>query len=425
MGCRPNSEESLLKPTSRHRVWLTRYLLACALYLGLATTGYCQPAAGPWTQLGYDQQRTGRSHLVGPRTPYLRWTSEVSGLTSIAPAIAPDGTIVTTSYDDGGSLVTVSPEDGTTEWTFSSRDTSNATPSIGADGHIYFGDSDNWFYAVDSDGSLVWEIVAEDDVWSSPLLRNDNSVVFTTDGHGTQPFIHAVDGGTGSEVWSTTMRRGDLNHPILGINGNIFANAGGGTSLNAIRGFDADGTLLWSDTTVRPLDTDHGAVGADGKVFYGSTDGRLAAFHPTTGQRLWLSDVGDAHVMSPAIGSDGTVYAAATDGMLRAYHPDTGDVLWHFDAGLPASTRVSIDADGTVYFGAQEMLFAVTSAGAELWRFELPMRAEDTTPVIGDGVIYIAGKGGSLYAIAPEPSTVLLIVVGMFATLVSGRHRKR
>jgi outer membrane protein assembly factor BamB len=51
-------------------------------------------------------------------------------------------------------------------------------PAIGADGTIYFGSWDDYFYALNPDGTLKWRFRAENAIDSSPAIDTDGTIYF-------------------------------------------------------------------------------------------------------------------------------------------------------------------------------------------------------------------------------------------------------
>ena len=91
-------------------------------------------------------------------------------------------------YDIPSKVVVLSPA-GTKIWEYvienvhgpGSADDIYSTPSIGADGTIYFGSENGNLYALNSDGTLIWRVqLAHGINWSSAAICNDGTLYIGT-----------------------------------------------------------------------------------------------------------------------------------------------------------------------------------------------------------------------------------------------------
>jgi len=103
-----------------------------------------------------------------------------------SPAIAPDGTIYVGTKSGGpgtpAQMLAFYP-DGTLKWAFDvpqvtqTADDIYCSPTVGADGMIYFGAENGSLYAVYPDGTLKWSVPLQGgNNWSSPALLNDGTL---------------------------------------------------------------------------------------------------------------------------------------------------------------------------------------------------------------------------------------------------------
>ncbi len=124
-----------------------------------------------------------------------KWKIAIEGqgrVVRASPTIAADGTIVIATKSGGpgrpAKIIELSPA-GVTQWEFiveayhgaNAADDVYTTPSIGADGMIYFGSENEHFYAINSDGTLNWKThIAHSINWSSPAISSDGAIYFGT-----------------------------------------------------------------------------------------------------------------------------------------------------------------------------------------------------------------------------------------------------
>jgi hypothetical protein len=130
----------------------------------------------------------------------LRWASPTYGGRPTSPAIAVDGTIYVASASgwwDGPGLCALNP-DGTTRWNFwcdeeighpHPEGIGGSSPAVCAYGTIYFG-SYGSFYALYPDGTLKWRYETGARVESSPTIGADGTVYFTCD----DGYLYALKG---------------------------------------------------------------------------------------------------------------------------------------------------------------------------------------------------------------------------------------
>lgn len=201
-----------------------------------------------------------------------------------------------------------SPGPGTLKWKFfTSPDVSafhgdvNSSPTVGADGTIYFGSDDYNLYALNSDGSLKWTFPTGDEVQSSPVLDAEGTIYF-------------------------------------------------GSSDNNLYAIYPDGSLKWKFKTQGELFSSP-AVGADSTIYFGSSDSNLYALHPD-GSLKWKFRAKDNVDSSPTVASDGTIYFGSDDYNLYALYPN-GSLKWKFRIG---SNRGTYSVDSSPVVGTDDTI---------------------------------------------------------------------
>ena len=120
------------------------------------------------------------------------------------------------------------------------------------------------------------------------------------------------------------------------------------------------------------------SIGSDGTVYVGSEDGKLYAFNPKSGAKLWEFKTGSGVESSPAISSDGTVYFGSDDNKLYAINGKSGVKLWEFETGAPVTSSPAIGSAGTVYVGSMDKkLYAIKTDSKGLAKSPWPMRGQN------------------------------------------------
>lgn len=153
---------------------------------------------------------------------------------------------------------------------------------------------------------------------TTPVLRNGGEVVYVGTAVGT---LYAVDGTTGSVLWSTPVGPGIGAAPAL-ANSVLYVPAYGPTLNDGkLVALDADdGTELWSAPLPYPP-TRHQPAVAGGVVFVPGSPGELRAYDGAAGTLLWNRSVGGADTLisgAPAV-ANGKVFVGTQDGRVVAF----------------------------------------------------------------------------------------------------------
>ena len=102
---------------------------------------------------------------------------------------------------------------------------------------------------------------------------------------------------------------------------------------------------------------------------------------------------------TPPIVIDDVVYVTAVN-TAYALSVQSGDTLWEYGTErYPARGFAPVIDNGVYYFAPDNYLYALdTTTGEPLWTLELDAMAS-SSPVVGDGMVFIASESGVLYAI--------------------------
>jgi outer membrane protein assembly factor BamB len=134
-----------------------------------------------------------------------RWKYPVDGNRPVraSAAIGPDGRIYIATKANGASLpakLLALSSSGQKVWEYTvdsihqTPDDSYSSPSVGADGLIYFGAETGFVYALNPDGSLNWKHSLRYGInWSSPAIANDGTLyIGSLDGDNYQGYLYAL-----------------------------------------------------------------------------------------------------------------------------------------------------------------------------------------------------------------------------------------
>jgi sugar lactone lactonase YvrE len=363
------------------------------------------------------------------------------------PVIGPDGAAY--GVFNAGHIVAFETN-GSVRWDYQTEDLPNTypnvhAPALAADGTLYV-TSEQWLYALNASGQLLWRYDAGRSELGAPLLGPGGTIYFSANGETNVLF--AVEGtGAGLAASSWPMGRRDARHSASLAAGQTIPPAPTGLAasdftdkvlLNWNSAPPATHYQVWRSATPNYAEAVVITNGLSGGVSYadrscipGETNyyfvraanaaGMSPIVGPVAGQRrvanvgeaVWIVPTGGAVGSAAAIGPDGTAYFGDSDGKLHAVD-GAGQLQWSFTFGGASSTPPAVGADGTVYFAAAttfyphpipNALFAVTPTGQLLWRLDVPESSVNSPAIGADGTLYFALET-RLLALSPTGSNV-------------------
>lgn len=173
----------------------------------------------------------------------------------------------------------------------------------------------------------------------------------------------------------------------------------------------AYGGLLWRAQTGGPIRST--PVLAGGRLFVGSSDGRLHALDARTGATLWTFETETSVTGSPAIRGTlvyvtdhrGSLYAVAAASGAPAWSIRAGPTRalpWGFESGDVYASSPVISGD-TVFFGSGDGSVRAVDAGSGrvLWSAQTGGRVR-STPAVHAERVYVGSGDGVVYAFARE-----------------------
>jgi len=138
-------------------------------------------------------------------------------------------------------------------------------PAIGPDGTLYLGDSRQTLYAVDRAGNKKWAFSTQGTVVESPTIDADGTIYFCDDKTLTALLLD------GTVKWQFSPRWGCLSSPTLAADGTLYF----GARVDGLVALNHDGTLKWNDpaggTNSAPV------IAPDGTI-YVLNNGGVAAY---------------------------------------------------------------------------------------------------------------------------------------------------
>jgi eukaryotic-like serine/threonine-protein kinase len=212
--------------------------------------------------------------------------------------------------------------------------------------------------------------------------------VYAVSGRG----LYTLDAASGVPRWCVPIESGSTS--VAAVAGStVFIGSGIGQflALDAASGAELwrrdFGTVYVSDPVVT------------GDVVYVTTnDGVLHALDAATGVDRWQF-VGEVLDAAPAVGDD-TVYVTGggDDPAAHALDAATGAVRWRFAPGTGMEGSPTL-AGELVIISANQALYALDAvSGHEVWHVPVDYLLA-SAPTVADGVIYVGGWDGTIYAV--------------------------
>ena len=339
----------------------------------------------------------GNLYALAADTGELLWSFATDNAVRSVPTVV-DGTVYFGSNDN--HLYALDAATGREQWRYDTGDGVQYRPVVGS-GKVYFparGEVDRTVHAVDAEtGDLVW--VAESpypiDAGLAPSVHGDRVYAQGAE-YGA---FYALDAATGRIAWQAEVGGYVESSPTV-LDGVVYL-----TVINQAYAFDeATGALIWSVNTEEFPARDYPALVVDG-TYYLAPSGYVYALDAATGEEMWRYE---AHELStPPLVADGVFYGASDLAeYLFALDARTGEVVWTLSTEDFTSHALSV-VEGVLYGQLSEgYVFAVDAAdGAILpWEFETGGFDDVQYYAVGDGVVFAAGPGNGVHALAaPSP----------------------
>ncbi len=348
-----------------------------------------------------DAARTGNFTTNDKILPIVAWKQKLSGLIGATPIYSNGHIYVTNWYGWNNwnpGLYSLNADTGAIEWR---NENITGASSVAVYGNlIIVGNLSGHLYYVNvTTGAIEKSLLLETSpsywgIASSPLIYN-NSVYVTTFSNGT---LWRLD-LEGNILWEYTTG-GEIAHYTspAAYNGLIFF-AGNESGIHKLIAIYENRTLAWKFPVEGKI-TNSPSIG-DNKVFI-ATDKRLYAIS-LNGNEVW--NVSFKGSMSTAAIAYGRVYIGSSDGKLYCFNATTGDELWNFTANGKIDSSPAI-ANGVVYFATntpEGTIYAVDAfTGKVLWYYRLKPPEGSyfnimSSPFIVNGRLYIGADSGYIY----------------------------
>ncbi len=365
------------------------------------------PPGVPWPTYGFSPDRT-RAVQLPLRPPYrVVWRYQAGSLIEFPPSVGFNRLFFSTNK---GTFAAISEKTGKYAWKYRAHRCVAASPAIGphAHGTVYEAflnrppcNAQNGGHGVDGEviafsvghGKIHWRHRIGPSE-SSPLLVKDR--LYVGDWNGD---VWAFDANHGNVVWHRHVAHAAIKGALAYAGGHLFLGAYDGH----VYCLSKSGKILWRGSAQPRLfggsDFYSTPAVAYGRLYIGSTDGKVYAFGTTDGHRLWSHSTGGYVYASPAVWRR-RVLVGSYSRKFSAFDAGTGEPDWTFRAGGPISGSAVV-VGNVVYFatlhekhlknGRTYALDART--GKELWtypdgKYTPVVAARGKLFLIGYGVVY-------------------------------------
>lgn len=297
----------------------------------------------------------------------------------------------------------------------------DSSPAVDAEGNVYFGDTNGYFYSLDSNGTERWskdlgeDLDSDVSILSSPVVTNNGSVLI---GRDLSMFYSFSLNGT--KEWEYNPGGLIASTPAVDEDGRIYLGYGYPNVYGRVEVLSSEGDPIWNYTIETPVFSSP-ALDDKGNVYFGSHDGNLYSVD-SEGKLNWRYETDGVVFSSPAIGADGTIYVGSNDNHLYAIEDD-GEERWRHETGGAIQSSPSIGSSGNIYFGSRDgNLYSLTPDGEERWDFETDGRIFSSSAIDAEGNLYFGSADHDLYSLGTEQPmryTVLYpLIIGIVLFIV-------
>ena len=249
-------------------------------------------------------------------------------------------------------------------------------------------------------GKRQWRSELEVSLSAGPGVGENLVVVAGRDGD-----VVALNAADGSERWRTNVVGESIAVPLVTASGVVIYTIDG--RLRVLSLFD--GIQRWSTAQDLPILTLRGSASpiiVGKNVMVGFDNGRLIAVDLDTGNTEWeammsppsgrsdLERLADVDGRLQVVGQD--VYASGYQGRVASLAAESGQVLW----AREISTYVGAGADwNNIYVAADtgELIALLRRNGTDVWRTDLLVRREPTTPTSFDLTVVVGDFDGYVH----------------------------
>ncbi len=225
-------------------------------------------------------------------------------------------------------------------------------------------------------------------------LTVSNGTIYACSLNGS---TYAFQSASGALLWQHDTGFDNTSAPTV-VDGVVYVGSGSIYALNA-----QGGSERWNYPTSDVVTSS--PVIVNDVLYVGSYGDRVYALNASTGALRWQYDTGGRVYVDPVVAADTVFFGAGNDGpTLYAVNARNGKLLWHNSMPVQSVQSSLAVANGVLYVGSRNFLYALNPHnGAILWRRQV---ATPFTPLIVNGIIYIASGSAGMYALNASDGTL-------------------
>jgi outer membrane protein assembly factor BamB/tRNA A-37 threonylcarbamoyl transferase component Bud32 len=280
-------------------------------------------------------------------------------------------------------------------WKFACEDEVRSSPHV-RDNMLYVGSYDTNLYALDAGtGEFRWKRATLGGVSSSPTTWGEIVVVGSEDGQ-----VYALDARKGTPKW--TFRTGRAVRSSPRIEDRIIYVGSDDQHVYAIDGIN--GRQLWKHRTWNPVRSSCGI--GEGMVAVGSSDGHIYGLDAFNGNVRWKHRTQQGVISTPVI-SGGLVIAGSMDSNIYGLDGEGGWPVWRFKTGHYVNASPTVVGTRVFVGGVDGSFYALeVKTGKLQWKYESSTQITSSARVV-DGKVYFGGADGALYCLDAASGSLL------------------
>lgn len=261
-------------------------------------------------------------------------------------------------------------------------------------------------------GQVIWRQRVDVPVGGAPTVQN--GTVYVTNRSATGFAVRASDGKLLWQVSGIPQPTGITGVAAPAVDGDLVIfpfSSGQVLAVDRETGIERWTAQVAGNRNGRAISYIRDMTGepviANGRVYAGTSSGRIGAFERDTGIQIWSAREG---AVSPVVVAGNAIFAVNDQNQLVRLDAATGGLVWarnlpwYQDSKVKKQDRIyaqygPVLAGGRLIVTSSDGLIRLfdPASGGELGQVEIPGGAA-TAPVVAGGTLYVAGRDGKLYA---------------------------
>ncbi|MEM3845796.1 MAG: PQQ-binding-like beta-propeller repeat protein [Candidatus Parvarchaeota archaeon] len=192
-------------------------------------------------------------------TGSLNWKFQSGGEIGSSPVLSDDGSTIYFGSANG-YFYALNASNGSEKWSYQTGAGIVSSPALDSNGNVYFGSTDDYVYALNSNGQLIWKYDTGSRIGSSPAISN--GVLYIGNEAG---YLDAINITNGQLNWSYKTGGYILSSPAVDADGTIYVGSEDGN----LYALNSNGSLYWKYPTGNVVGTSP-VIAPGGYVYFGS-----------------------------------------------------------------------------------------------------------------------------------------------------------